>query len=74
MVGTTSFSGRTRRYRGVLRRRGLRRVRILVADVRAAGFAAEIQRQCERINAADRQENLIGWVEDVSAFDEDRTA
>jgi len=29
-----------------------------------------MQRQCEQVNAADRAENLMGWVEDVSLFDE----
>ena len=46
-------------------------MQIWVPDIRAPGFAAEIQRQCELINLADRQEDLMTWVEDVSAFDED---
>jgi hypothetical protein len=32
---------------------------------------AEIQHQCELINAADQAENLMAWVEDVSVFDDD---
>ena len=71
MTATTSSSARTRRYRDGLRRSGLRPVQIWVPDIRAPGFAAEIQHQCERINLADRQEDLMTWVEDVSAFDED---
>jgi hypothetical protein len=74
MIGTTPSSVRTRRYRDGLRRRGLRPVQIWVHDIRAPGFAAEIQRQCDLINAADRQENLMAWVEDVGIFDEDDTA
>ncbi len=49
-------------------------MQIWVPDIRAPGFAAEIKRQCELINAADRQENLMAWVEDVSVFDEDDRA
>ncbi len=74
MTGSASSSARTRRYRDGLRRRGLRPVQIWVPDIRAPGFAAEIQRQCERINAADRRDNLMAWVEDVSVFDEDDPA
>nr|WP_294523446.1 antitoxin MazE family protein [uncultured Rhodopila sp.] len=74
MRGSASSLTRTQRYRDGLRRRGLRPVQIWVPDTRAPGFAAEIQRQCELINAADRQENLMAWVEDVSVFDEDDPA
>nr|WP_294502125.1 antitoxin MazE-like protein [uncultured Rhodopila sp.] len=74
MTGSASSSTRTQRYRDGLRRRGLRPMQIWVPDIRAPGFAAEIKRQCELINAADRQENLMAWVEDVSVFDEDDRA
>ena len=74
MVNPASSSDRTRRYRDGLRRRGLRPVQIWIPDLRAPGLAAEIQRQCERINAADRLENLMTWVEDVSVFDENDAA
>jgi hypothetical protein len=62
---------RTRLYRDGLRRRGLRPIQIWVPDQRAPGVAAEMQRQCERINAADRAENLMAWIEDVSLFDDE---
>jgi hypothetical protein len=71
MAGPPSSRVRTQRYRDALRRRGLRPVQIWVPDPRAPGFAAEMQRQCERINAADRAEHLMDWIEDVSVFDED---
>jgi hypothetical protein len=74
MRSSASSSTRTQRYRDGLRRRGLRPVQIWVPDTRAPGFAAEIQRQCERINAADRQEKLMDWVEEVSIFDEEGDA
>jgi Protein of unknown function (DUF3018) len=60
---------RTRRYRDGLRRRGLRPVQIWVPDLRAPGFKAEVERQCAAINVADRAEDLMGWVEQVSSFD-----
>jgi hypothetical protein len=62
---------RTRRYRDGLRRRGLRPVQIWVPDLRAPGFKAEVERQCAVINAADRAEDLMGWVESVGIFDDD---
>jgi hypothetical protein len=71
MTGTNSSRVRTQRYRDGLRRRGLRPVQIWVPDFRAPGFKAEVRRQCELINAADRAENLMAWVEDVSVFDGD---
>lgn len=73
MSGPPSSRVRTQRYRDGLRRRGLRPVQIWVPDLRAPGFAAEIQRQCERINVADRTENLMAWIEGVSILDDDGT-
>ena len=71
MSSNATSRTRTQRYRDGLRRRGLRPVQIWVPDLRAPGFAAEVQRQCEQINAADRAEAIMTWVEDVSLFDED---
>jgi hypothetical protein len=51
----------------------MRPIQIWVPDPRAPGFAAEMQRQCELINAADRAENLMAWIEDVSTFDDEDT-
>ena len=62
---------RTNRYRENLRRLGLRPVQIWVPDTRSPAFAAEAKRQCERVNAADRTEHLMEWVENVSLFDDD---
>jgi Protein of unknown function (DUF3018) len=61
---------RTGRYRENLRRLGLRPVQIWVPDTRSPAFAAEARRQCERVNVADRAENMMDWVESVSQFDE----
>jgi Protein of unknown function (DUF3018) len=71
MTDKRSSRTRTQRYRDSLRRRGLRPVQIWVPDLRAPGLLAEIQHQCELINAADQAENLMAWVEDVSVFDDD---
>ncbi len=71
MNSSSSSRVRTQRYRDRLRGRGLRPVQIWLPDLRAPGFAEEIDRQCEQINAADLAENLIGWVEEVGVFDDD---
>jgi hypothetical protein len=68
---TSNSSARTARYRANLRSHGLRPVQMWVPDARAPGFAAEVRRQCERINEADREERIMDWVEQVSVFDED---
>jgi hypothetical protein len=62
---------RTNRYRENLRRLGLRPVQIWVPDTRSPAFAAEARRQCALVNAADRAENMMDWVEGVSQFDDD---
>jgi hypothetical protein len=71
MAGTSSSRIRTKHYRDSLRRRGLRPVRIWVPDLRAPDFKAAVERQCRLINAADKAENLMGWVENVSVLDDD---
>jgi hypothetical protein len=50
----------------------LRPVQIWLPDPREPGFAAEIERQCQRVNAADRADGLMAWVEDASLFDNDQ--
>jgi hypothetical protein len=74
MQSSVSSFARSQRYRDGLRRRGLRPMQIWLPDIRAPAFAAEIQRQCEQINTADRRDNLMDWVEEVSIFDEDGAA
>jgi hypothetical protein len=71
MATRPSSQTRTQHYRANLRLRGLRPVQIWVPDTRAPGFAAEARRQCERVNHADRTEQLMEWVEQVSMFDDD---
>ncbi len=52
---------------------GLRPVQIWLPDTRLPAFSDEARRQCEQVNAADREERLMEWVEAVSMFDEDAT-
>jgi hypothetical protein len=40
-------------------------------DTRSPTFATEARRQCERVNAADRAENMMDRMESVSQFDDD---
>jgi hypothetical protein len=61
---------RTAKYRASLRQAGLRPVQLWVPDTRAPGFGAKARAECERINAADKAENMMAWLEDVSLFDD----
>ena len=71
MPSSASSRSRTARYRENLRRKGLRPVQIWVPDTTAPGFAEEIRRQCEAIDAADDEDGTMDWIERVSIFDED---
>ncbi len=62
---------RTTRYRQTLREKGLRPVQFRLPDTRAPEFASEVRRQCARINATDRADGMMDWLEQVSVFDED---
>ncbi len=62
---------RTTRHRDSLRRKGLRPVQLWVPDTRAPGFAEDVRRQCEVINAAERESGTMDWIERVSVFDDD---
>ena len=61
---------RTTRYRQTLREKELRPVQLWLPDARAPGFATEARRQCARINAADRADGMMDWLEQVSVFGE----
>ena len=62
---------RTARYRQTLREKGLRPVQLWLRTRARRNSPREARRQCARINAADRAEGLMDWVEQVSVFDED---
>jgi hypothetical protein len=61
---------RTTRYRQTLRQKGLRPVQLWLPDTRAPEFGAEARRQCAWINAADRADGMMDWLEQVSVLDE----
>jgi len=71
MVTAPTSRDRTTRYRQALRAKGLRPVQLWLPDTRAPEFAATVRRQCARINAADRAEGMMDWLEQASVFDED---
>jgi len=62
---------RTTRTHQTLCANGLRPVRLRLPDTSTPEFAAEARRQCARINAADRAEAMMDWLEQVSVFDDD---
>jgi hypothetical protein len=61
---------RTTRYHQALRAKGLRPVQLCLPDTRPLAPAAQARRQYARINAADRTENMMDWLEQVTAFDD----
>lgn len=71
MITAPTSRDRTTRYRQTLRAKGLRPVQVWLPDTRTPEFAAEARRQCERINAADRADGMMDWLEQVTVFDED---
>ena len=46
-------------------------MQLWLPDTRSPEFAAQARQQCARINAADRAEGMMDWLERVSVFDED---
>jgi hypothetical protein len=71
MTTAPTSRDRTTRYRQTLRQKGLRPVQLWLPDTRTPQFAAAARRQCERINAADRADGMMEWLEQVSMLDED---
>ncbi|MDQ2103742.1 antitoxin MazE family protein [Azospirillum isscasi] len=64
---------RVRRHRDHLRAQGLRPVQIWVPDTRAAGFREEARRQSLAVNAADRRDGSLDFLESIEddVFGED---
>jgi hypothetical protein len=50
-----------------LREQGLRPVQLWVPDVRAAGFTEEAHREAHAVAVADRRNNDMSFVEDITA-------
>ena len=62
---------RATRNRQTLRAKGLRPVQLRLPDTRTPAFTEEARRQCARINAADRADGTMDWIEQANEFDED---
>jgi Protein of unknown function (DUF3018) len=58
-------------HRAQLRARGLRPIQIWVPDTRAPGFAEEARRQSRLVAAEEDFDEVMDFLERVSAFDED---
>ena len=58
---------RVARYREQMRAKGLRPIEVWVPDTSRPGFAEEVRRQAEIISQSDRREDIMGWIEAVSA-------
>ena len=54
------------------RTRGLREVRLVVADARSRAVRGRIARQVARLNP-ERERDALQWIESVSEFDADAT-
>lgn len=61
-------------HRAELRKRGLRPVQIWVPDTRAPGFAEEARRQSRLVAAEDDFDEVMGFIERVSAFEDEDDA
>lgn len=70
-MGQTDVRGRVAAHRAELRRRGLRPIQIWVPDTRAPGFAEEARRQSRLVAAEPDFDEVMGFIERVSAFDDD---
>lgn len=68
-----SVGNRVRQHRSALRAQGLRPVQIWVPDTRAPGFREEARRQCLAVNAADRRDGTMDFLESLEddVFGED---
>ena len=58
---------RVARHREQMRARGFRPIEVWVPDVNRAGFADEVRRQAALVNQSDQQEDIMDWIESVSA-------
>ncbi len=74
MMARSDVRSRVATHRAELRRRGLRPIQIWVPDTRAPGFAAEARRQSRLVDADDEFDDVMGFIERVSVFDEDDEA
>jgi hypothetical protein len=71
MVQPVRSRGQTYRYD--FSAKGMRSVQIRATDSRAPGFKAMARRQCLAVNAADRRDGVMEFLESIEGdlFDED---
>lgn len=63
---------RMRMMRERRRARGLRELRLVVADARSRAVRRRVAKQVAGLNS-DRERDALQWIESVSAFDSDAT-
>jgi Protein of unknown function (DUF3018) len=68
----TAPAERMRMMRQRRRARGLREVRLVVADPRSRAVRRRVARQVAALDA-DRERDALNWIESVSEFDTDAT-
>jgi len=62
-----SVRERVARHRAQMRAKGLRPIEVWVPDVNRPGFTEEVRRQADIINRSDQREDIMDWIESVSA-------
>ena len=72
-MAQSDVCSRVAAHRAQLRARGLRPVQIWVPATRAPGFAAGAQRQARLVDGDGEFAEVIGFLEDLSVFEEDES-
>jgi len=62
---------KVRAHRAALRRQGLRPIQIWVPDTRSPAFKAEARRQSRLVAEAADEEEIMDFIERVSAWDDE---
>lgn len=58
---------RVAKHRAEMRARGYRPIQFWVPDVRSDEFKAEVQRQVQLLNEADREDDIMEWLDSTRA-------
>ena len=62
-----SVRDRVAKHREKMRSRGYRPIQVWVPDMRTKEFEAEVQRQMRLINSADREDDIMDWLDEARA-------
>ncbi len=62
-----SVRDRVARHRAQMRAKGLRPIEVWVPDTNRPGFAEEVRRQASAVNDSDQSDDVMDWIESVSA-------